>query len=196
MRINNNCNLSFLKTLRATGAVLFQDKTKQVDIFQLDKKEDLEQLKMLKKDKSWKGNFYLNDLIFFGEDYLKKGLMIHTIEDKRENILGFALSSETLFRINVSLLETAFQLSRYNAQRETRYIGETMVAFLAALAKSKKKDLLVKSVADRTKTQDFYFSLCKFSRLGEEDALLKKRTVEKLIKNNEKHTGKRIELIA
>ena len=83
MRINNNCNLSFLKTLRATGAVLFQDKTKQVDIFQLDKKEDLEQLKMLKKDKSWKGNFYLNDLIFFGEDYLKKGLMIHTIEDKR-----------------------------------------------------------------------------------------------------------------
>ncbi len=196
MKINNNfSSLSFLKTLKTKGAIKYQDKTIPVFVYQLDKEEDLAQIASLKKKKDWKDSYYLPDMITFCKEYLEQGLGIYTLEDKNENTLSFCLTDESLFNLKISLLETAPKLSRYNEDRIIRFIGETMVTSMALIAKSKNKNLFIQGVADRPKTRDFYFSLCKFSPFGEENAILKKRTIPKLVQNNEKHTGQKVELI-
>lgn len=196
MRINNNLStLPFLKILKASGAIKDKDKITPVSIYQLDDNEDLIEIRNLKTKPNWQGNYYLDDVAIFGKNYLNRGFDIHTIENDTGDILCYSLIDETQNHVDVILLETAPKLSRYNSNRDVKYIGETMVAFLATFAKSKNKDLIVRGVADRRKTQDFYFSLCKFSRMGDENAVLKKRTVKKLVENNEKHTGKKVELI-
>lgn len=195
MRINNNCDVAFLKTLKAKGGIKYQNKILPVFIYQLDDNEDLIEIRGLRAQTNWQGSYYLDDVAIFGKNYLNRGFNIHTIENDTGNILCYSLIDEAPKQVDVILLETAPKLSRYNSNRDVKYIGETMVAFLATLAKSKNKDLVVKGVADRRKTQDFYFSLCKFSRLGDENAILKKRTVKKLVESNEKHTGKKVELI-
>ena len=149
----------------------------------------------LKTKPNWQGSYYLNDIAAFGNSYLSRGFNIYTLENELGDVLCYSLTDESQKQLDLILLETAPKLSRYNPKRDARYIGETMVAFLATLAKSKEKNLFARGVADRTKTQDFYFSLCKFSRTGDGDAILKKRTASKLIHNNKEHVGKKVELI-
>ena len=195
MRINNLNNISFLKTIRGKGAIVKDGTSTPVSIFEYDKKEDLINFESLKRKQSWRGSYYLADMICFGEKYMDQGFKIHTLEDGKNSILAYAVSQDEGENLNILLLETAPKLSLYNSNRKERYIGETMVAFLAQHALSQGKNLTVDQVADRPKTSDFYFSLCKFSRLGDEGAILKRKTAPKLLQDNEVHTGKKIELI-
>ncbi len=196
MKINTGfSSLSFLKTLKTKGAIKYEEKSIPVFVYQLDKEEDLAQIASLEKEKDWKDSYYLPDMIRYRKEYLEDGLGIYTLEDKNENILSFCLTDESPFNLKINLLETAPKLSRYNKDRVTRFIGETMITSMALVAKSKNKNLFIQGVANRPKTRDFYFSLCKFSPFGKENAILKKRTIPKLVQSNEKHTGQKVELI-
>ena len=196
MKIDNSySNIAFEKTLKAKGAIIKNNNPSDVSIYLLDEKEDMESFKCLKKQKDWRGSYYLYDMAQFGEYYFENGYDIYTLEDDKENVLAYSLTKRLPSKVKVSLLEVAPTYSRNNENRNVKFIGETLVSFLAKTAKQEHKDLYVKDVANRTKTQDFYFSLCKFQRAGDDDAILRKKTIPKLLKSNENHTGKKIELI-
>jgi hypothetical protein len=63
------------------------------------------------------------------------------------------------------------------------------------MAQDEEKDLTISEVADREKTKNFYYNQCGFKNLGKNNAKLPYNRLGNLIQQNEKHTGKRIELI-
>jgi len=193
MKINNMQSVSFQKKLIGLGAIKQEDISKVVKFFQLDEVSDILDLKKARKTPNWFGNFYLNDVVKGNGYYIQK-FDVFTMEDEAQNILGFSVLERSGPRTELAIIETAPKLSCYQEKRTTKYIGETMMAFIAKL--SGNKDIVVTDIAQRPKTKNFYFSQCRFSKiLFSESAILKRRNFKKLINANETHTGKKVELI-
>ena len=193
MRINNTQSVNFQKKLIGLGAIRQEDISKTVKFFQLDDVSDMLDLKKARKTSNWFGNFYLNDVVS-GDGYHIQKYDVFTMEDDAQNILGFSVLERSGPKTQLAIIETAPKLSCYQEKRSIKYIGETMMAFIAKL--SGNKDVVVTDIAQRPKTKNFYFSQCKFSKIPfSESAILKRRNFSKLIKKNEAHTGRKIELI-
>ena len=194
MRINNTQGTNFQKRLVGLGAIKQEDISKGVKFFHLDELSDIADLKKARKSAHWYGNYYLNDVVA-GNDYYIKNFSVFTMEDESKNVLGFSILDKNDSCTILDIIETAPRLSCYREKRAMKYIGETMMSFIATL--SGKKDVKVNVIAPRPKTKNFYFSQCGFSKnIFDGSATLKRRNFKKLIKANEAHTGKKVELIS
>ena len=194
MRINNNTHkINFEKKLIGLGAIKQEDISKAVKFFQLDELSDMKDLKKARKTTEWVGNYYLNDLVE-GSDYFHKRFDIITMEDEAQNVIAYSMLSRSGEQTIISTLEAAPKYSCYRENRTRKFIGESMMAFIAAL--SGEKSVKAPDIAFRKKTRDFYFSQCFFTQVPfSDDGVLMKKNLKKLIKSNEAHTGKKVELI-
>lgn len=189
-------NINFQKHLVANATIKSDNKQEKVKIYQFDNSKDLQDLINAQKTKSWENNFYLNDSIidferFFGNfDY-------YTMENNNKDILCFSIvDNKRKKHTKLEYLETAPKLSCYNASsRPFKYIGETMMAFLAHLAQKEDKDFLVDFVAERPKTQNFYFKQCGFKKDSSRNGIIKNKDLGKLIKLNATHVGCEIDVV-
>lgn len=194
MRISNLNLISFQKRLVANAVVKENGKNEPVDIFLLDKKDDCSILNDAKKSANWENEFYLSNIL--GNFYLDYKKANHYV---MQNAHGDTLCISKTFpkgnKVNLDYIETAPRLSTYNPIRNTKYIGETMLAFLVKDANTHKKAFRVPTVAIRPKTLNFYYKQCGFDKDGANSAIMPKEQAPKFIKNNEKHTGSEIKLI-
>lgn len=193
MKINNTQKINFQKKLIGLGAIKAQNVSKGVKFFQLDDFADIADFKAAQKTQNWFGNYYLNDVVNADEYYFQK-FNVYSMEDEASNLLGYFILKHSDKETILSTIETAPRLSCYKEQRPAKYIGETMMAFIASI--SGDKNVKVFDIAQRPKTKNFYFSQCRFSKIPfSENAILRRRNFKKLINANEAHTGKKVELI-
>ena len=198
MRLNNiNFNIksfNFAKTLRGVGAIKSEFGQEEVRIYHLDEVQDKKDLLKARKSPIWKGSYYLDDTAVFADSYIKN-YSVYSMENSSGDLLCYSVvdnnrSKESRLR----LIETAPKYSCYNRlQRNAKYIGETMMAFIAA--QSGKKKFTIAEVANRQTTKDFYYKGCKFIPHKIHGAILPDCNLRKLIDKNANHTGKKIEVI-
>lgn len=194
MNINFKNNINFQKRLVAQGGILTNGKTDSVNIYHLDEHEDVSDLKKASKTPEWKGNYYLDKEAIKSWDLHSSLYNIFTIENENKDILCYAIVDDIGSKaVNIAFIETAPKISCYNqANRKSKYIGETMLAFLAS--KLNKRDLTAKLIAQRPQTINFY-NHCGFKKYKSHGGIIENDQARVLINKNFKHTGKKIELI-
>ena len=187
-------NISFQKKLVAKAMVQKESMPEEVKIYQLDEQKDIMDLKKASEDRNWYGSFYLDEICEEGS-YFIENYDVFTMETKDKKVICYSVVDNNRKKeTRLNFIETAPKLSCYNKGNRTfKYIGETMMAFIAK--QGSKKDFVVGTVADREKTKNFYFRNCKFSPHKTKGAILEQQKLDKFIKANEAHTGKTIELI-
>lgn len=192
--IQNTNSINFQKKLVAKAGIITDGKTEDVNIYRLDKRRDIRDIRKALNNPIWEGNYYLNCELFKHWNGYRHLGHIYTIEDKNKNILCYSvIYNKGLFNKSLELIETAPKISRYNKKdRKSKYIGETMLAFIAS--KLKGKNLDVPYVNQEFLTKSFY-TYCNFELGDRYGAILKKDNAKKLIEQNFQHTGKKIELI-
>ncbi len=190
-------NIAFQKRLAARANVLSKDgNAKQVSIYELDEGNDVKYLENALFDEKWKNNYYLEGAtVFFDDDY--KNVKYYTMEDDANNLLCYSILDEkNRSRNKLSCIETMPSQSSYReGKRGLKYIGETMLAFLAKETKRQGKDLYISSIAKRPKTVHFYFNQCRFNPCEKRNAKLGLSDLKAFINQNEKHTKGKIHLI-
>ncbi len=191
-----NICLPFQKKLVATAQIRNNEKPQEVKIYQLDKESDVEILERALDTKEWLGSYYLPDLnVAFGDDFSTYNY--YAMLDNKGKLLCTSVVNERGNTKNkLEFIETAPRKSLYNkAKRKTRYIGETMLAFIAKKGKKEKKELVVPTVADREKTKNFYFTQCGFAPFGKRGAKINIASVDSFVRKNENHTGGQIKIL-
>ena len=199
MKIQKTNNLSFQKRLAAKSAVLQNGTPKKVYIYELDKPDDSICLYKAYYDKNWQDNNYLNDIIYDFEDSYVRNIndKYFVMEDEDKKVLCISVLSTSNKRQNtLDYIETAPRLSCYNEDsRPMKYIGETMVAFLAKLTQQQEKNLYVCSIRQKAHTINFYRH-CGFKEINRSNAYMTNSGFCNLINLNETNTGSKIEIIA
>jgi len=194
MKVQNFNPVNFQKRLVATCKIGSADNSCDAKIYLLDKKDDYYELKEAKNSENWEGNYYLNNIQEnFCLDFKK--INHHIMENPNGDIICVTKSAKKGKKTSLEYIETAPKLSCYNHIRALKYIGETMLAFLAKDAKESRKILVVPTVAERPKTLNFYYNQCGFDKNGLTNAIMPREKVDRFLKNNEKHTGGPINLL-
>ncbi len=199
MKIPSSNKIAFQKKLAATCSIGQIGSSKKAFIYELDKPEDRIELYKIYYDKKWQYNNYLNEIT---EEYEKPRKnnqeKYFIIEDKDKSVLCISVLNTSDKEENIlEYIETAPTLSCYNRNsRPIKFIGETMIAFLAKLTKRERKNLFVLEIAPRPLTRKFYFEHCGFNPAPENNAIMPNETLDTLISMNERHTGSKIEIIA
>ena len=195
MNITSVRNINFQKTLKAKAAIQHEGEIRSVDIFCIDDDKDVSALEKQADFWDWNRSFYLPEIFAFCPSTSSEmRYQLYTLELDGK-LLAYSIIHKTEDDIEVELLEVAPAYSVYNTERKTKYVGETMMSFLASVAKKEGKKVSITEVADREKTKNFYFQLCGFDELPDKQALLSGCKLDNLISNNQGHTGKKIELI-
>ncbi len=191
MRINHcSTKINFKKRLMAECFVLRDKKPMPCTISLLeDKSEDREYLSKVKRSSDWKNSFYLQwaSNLLGHEDY-----KIYVLEDKQDNCMAFLETSDRYEGFtNIYLFES--MPSRKS--KKIKYLGETMINFLAQITNETNKKLTVQHSADRAKK---FYKKCKFKDTHSNSIfnfVFHKQKLEKLKKQNRKHTGSPIEFV-
>lgn len=208
MKINYFNNLAFQKTLCAKAGVLVNGKSEKCNIYKLNQEEDLNYFDKCSKDKNWKNDRW----IFWVEKTVKKlnempQKNIFVIENQNKDCLGYIETEMQIYRpkdkslppincTHISFLETAPNLKNNdeNNQITHKYIGETLFAFICKLSNKKnipciKLNSLDNSVGFYDKCNCTYIPVASANFM-----IIDENNYKKTIKQNEKHTGKRMQL--
>lgn len=171
MRICNfNSNISFAKTLAATCHV----KTKSGDfeqckIFELDKFSDKNYFQKLTKDQTWDGNSFIDTLNYLMQmPYSNYHERTYAMENKNGECLGYirtTMGYDIEQDEKISHIETCPKHKTKNKDREIKYIGQTLIAFLVGRAKKEnRKGIYIESYLDEAKK--FYEEKCNFKPIS------------------------------
>ena len=199
---NIHQQINFNKRLEATAAIIKHGKPIPCNIYSLERDKDINYFKDLVKDYNWDCGIYTP----FADDNintLKNGLF-YVMENQRGKCLGYTqISRENINNrnndkaINILLLETCPSYASHHRRRKGKYIGETLIAFIAALAKRTNTDsVCVPYPAEPA--YDFYTQNCDFEKyLFEQPRLILNRSkYDALLYRNEHHTKHKIEFKA
>lgn len=187
--------ISFEKKLVATCTIQRNNKPASCNIYELDRNEDKDYFSKLEQKKDWEENTYLNEANYsLEEDFPRE--KIYCLENKRKQCLGFAVVEKRYDEevYDLDLLETCLPYSFRNKERTTKYVGETILSFIAKLA---IKDNISKFCVPISSTfaRKFYNN-CGFEKgKGLDGLVLYDFYFDKLIEQNENHTKGKIELI-
>ncbi len=191
-----NLNLNFQKRLVASATIQRNNKPQEVKIFHLNEPNDNEILERALNTKEWMGTYYLPDLnITFLNDFEQN--KYYVMEDKKGKLLCASVVNERGKKKNkLEYIETAPRLSKYNkGERSAKFIGETMLAFIAKKGRKNKKELVIPNVAQRPETKKFYFDQCRCAPSGQRGAKMPIGTIDFFVKRNESHTKGVIEIL-
>ena len=191
-----NINLNFQKRLVASATIQRNNKPQEVKIFHLNEPNDNEILERALNTKEWMGTYYLPDLnITFLNDFEQN--KYYVMEDKKGKLLCASVVNERGKKKNkLEYIETAPRLSKYNkGERSAKFIGETMLAFIAKNGKKDKKELVIPNVAQRSETKKFYFDQCRCNPAGQRGAKMPFGVIDFFVKRNESHTKGVIEIL-
>lgn len=196
MKINKINNLFFQKKLVAKANVIKKNTPERVNIYELEKEVDKDYFEKISKDENWKNAQFL-EFIESDFKYLSKGEeTIYSMEDSSGNVLGLSKISDFMNLKILELIETAPKYSIIKRGRRTfKYIGETMLAFIASLCKKEDKYLDIADVVHNRKVRKFYFNNCGFEDLTCDRAILRKNKIDNFLEHNKAHTSLNIELI-
>ncbi len=158
-------------------------------IYKLDLPEDRYYFTKLLKDKKWDGNKYLDDIddsIRIDGEYENN----YVLESENGECLGFICTTdEPKFNAKeVDYLETCPYYAKQNPERDLKYIGETLLAFVVELAKKGDfNSVIIPFPAKRA--VKFYMDKCGFIQGADGVAkIMCKKDYHKLIEQNKKHT--------
>ncbi len=161
-------------------------------IYQLEKGKDEDYFEKMIFQKDWQNSRYImraDDAINENEGSRE----VFVLENENKKCLGFCVTNDYKDGINLEYIETIPKQKAKNKKRNMRYIGESLMAFLAHRLKG--KHFYIKSVLQEA--VPFYDS-CSFKQSDNDEYDYKIDEYEKdsVIDINEAHTGEAIELIA
>lgn len=195
-------SISFGKKLIAKCSVKTANaQEKPCEIYELSKKDDIDYFCRLKENKQWQNSEYTeitNQMML--SPLLNKGLKIFSLESKNEGCIGYICTQDFDFIPNktyVEFLETCPMYSSKNKKREIKYIGQTLMAFVVALAQKNKKDkVCVPTIAPKSKR--FYGKACGFRQdyKDNDGLIINRQNYNKFLRKHEEKTGKEITFIA
>lgn len=199
LNFNNNFNkINFQKKLIAkTYPVDKNNKVSQYKFYQLEPDKDTDYFTNVIND--WQdGILLLDTLSNFHE--CSKYHKFYVIEDENKKCLGYAQinlpkNSKDIELVN---LETKPSLAHRNNKGKSKYIGETMLGFLAKITAENPQRNNFAIPHALLGNEEFYIEKCNFHKYkhGKVLSLHKPQDeFEDLISQNEKHTGKRIEFV-
>ena len=194
MKLNNTNPLNFQKRLVAKVKGEKED-SKEYKIYRLDKK-DRNYITDVIND--WQDGMFFMDIL----DDLESGkdeYQVFVLEDSKKHCLSYAeILTKSPYFNQLLFIETKPSLSHKNKERKTKYIGETMIAFLLGLTKATSNSKNFEVPHAISTSQAFYVDKCKFdyhegkSRLS---VFKPREEFDSLIEQNEKHTGSKIKFI-
>lgn len=186
MKINNfSVSPHFQKKLMATCNAMQRRSNFQMRFYQLED-SDKDYFEGIMKNSGWKRSKYA---LIVHNDIKKQYYPIdsvYVVEDDENNCLGFMEAD--LFddkKARLEFIEVKLSYQAKNIARTKKYIGETMLNFLAQFVFKSGKEVLLVPFADRSAV-GFY----KKSAFTKEDELvfhLSKRDMKELEKINLKH---------
>lgn len=197
MKLNGFKNITFEKKHVANCAIIKNNKPVPCKIYKLEEGDEDYYCKKLKTS-TWK-----NCLFSFGDCPRPKGYFIHrdhfVIEDEKERCISFCEvePNATPFEAHLHAIETAPKYSSANGKRKAKYIGETLIAFLAMHYQKMNKNLYVENALGEA--EDFYSKNCHMTKVREiifSNYTLPKEAIEQLLLQNEAHTKTKIEYLA
>lgn len=197
MKINTE-NLSFQKKLVAKCKIGNAGQNQKVSIYELDKKKDIMELHKAYLSSLWDDNFYLEE---YTDEFEKPDKnpedKFYIIKDEAGDVICISLLNKQNPSENaIEYIETAPKVSCYNnIDRPIKFIGETMLAFLAKMTRKEGKNLSIKEIADRPLTKNFYFKHCHFTPRGDNDAIMPNDRLKDLENMNKQHTGKKVKIL-
>ena len=201
MKINSLSSfISFKKSLVANCSVLHECQGPlPCSIYRLSEREDSDYFELLPNKKDWENARYLNYLI---EDLNALSdfpyFSIYTLENKDGECLGYTeIAENTNDSYEILLLETAPKFISKNTKNPKfyKYIGETLIAFLAKKSLKEKKSFL--DVEPSVTAEQFYTHNCFFKKPHNNDSpyFLKRSKYKKIISQNEEHTSSKIRFV-
>lgn len=209
MKINLLNNLSFQKTLVAKAGIITNKKSEECNIYSLNPEEDYEYFSDLSNDENWDDNqwAYIMDCAIRKMDYFQER-NFYVLENNNEECLGYVQTYEKTDQPKdnslsplqydyINYLEVAPQLQNNDigSQKNNKYIGETLFAFLCKLSQATNKKCIKLNSTDDSIT---FYDKCNCTyvpRLDNNYMIISEDNYEKTIKQNEQHTGRKIELI-
>lgn len=193
-------NISFSKTLIATGAYLDKGKSEPCNFYKLDNIEDSKLVNEIFDTNEWKGSELLSAFLcnFVAEEW--KFDEFYIAENKKGECLAISevydASIDGKEGKGIYILETSPNLCANNKDRKTKYIGETFLAFITKLSKKINGDVVdIPNAYDNA--VPFYVDKCFFETAGISDGeytpiTLYSENFNNLISQNEEHTKKQI----
>lgn len=198
MKINSINNISFQKKLVAKCKYIQDNQQKDANIYELEGGVDDKYLSFNLNKIRWAENAFFRGSVIV--DYLdfkfSKSTKFYVMEDEKENLIAYSEFSNRYNTGELDIIETVPDGSIYNPERKTKYIGETMIAFLVNLCKKLDKDFKVVDIAENKQTKDFYYKNCKLRQVAPKEAVLLKEDFNNFLEQNEHHTGSKIDLIS
>ena len=196
MKLNSINNINFQKKLIATAGVIENKHPESCYIYELEhgKDDDYFSKVILGLDKKSLLKSYASAIQDeFNKNYLDND--VYVIENKDEDCLcAVQLEHDDIYVENNSIGWLAsFKNREKNANVE--YAGETMTAFLAHLQKEKGQDTL--EVPHTRRAAKAFYEKCLFEPFtkGSCHYSLYEDTYNKLIKQNEEHSGRKIQFV-
>lgn len=196
MKISLLNNICFQKKLMAKCMVGEPSNQKKAKIYKLEYPQDINYYTKYDKSSEWEGSFYIDRMPENFSDYVPN-IDYYVMEDADGQMISYSVLKRKKNCNDLQYIETMPKMSSYNmSNRKTKYIGETMLAFLVGVTKKDNKSFHVSRIAQRPKTKSFYFDLCKFTPINDGlGGFLDKENFKKFIKRNVSHTGKEIEMV-
>ena len=198
MNVSHHNNLiSFKKSLVAKTAVVKDGKTKDCKIFVLDKEKDKDYFLKLVQTPEWRGSGFIYRMhsLMFNPDAAEK---FFVLEDNEENCLGYMQVHEQddYSYKKVNYIETCPTYRNDKKKSSVKYVGETLLSFMANLSKKFDTSVLVVS-SPMERARKFYEEKCGFDYQDYGSfsiEVLRSSRYDKLIKNNENHTKSKMVL--
>ena len=151
--------------------------------------EDKKYLSKTLKSPDWENSYYLQYAI---KDLNKSDCRLYIVENKKEKCLAFCeLSDNKPSCTNIHLFESM----PIRKKKKVKYLGETLITFIAHITSETNSDLIIKCAADRARN---FYRKCRFEdtrNKSNQDFLFIKPRLKKLEKQNQKHTGSTIEFL-
>ncbi|MCD7780377.1 MAG: hypothetical protein LUH05_06875 [Candidatus Gastranaerophilales bacterium] len=167
-------------------------------IFKIAPEKDKDYFSSLKNHEDWQDSEFLEFIQEDMDNYdYKKGMNLYSMENTEGDCVGIMeTSQEGDDTIDIEVLETSPKHRNEQQDGKSKYVGETFLSFIAKLAKNLNKNEIRLDSTDSAR--DFYLKKCHFdeSNYNYDTLILSDDKFDKLIQQNESHTGKSIELTA
>ena len=192
MKISPIKNIFFQKKLVANCAVKGSDGNVPCSIYRIEDSDRDYFIKLIYKE-GWKDYYYAT---LIDSDIRKNNVdKIYVIEDSKSDCLGF-MKVDTRFEDKSSLefIEVKPEFKAKNTDRQLKYIGETMLNFLAQITQSSGKEFIIVPHPDSSAVG--FYKKCHFTPTGKKrEVIMSQEDAEKLDKQNYMHTGSKINFI-